>query len=208
MNYILSIIITAFLTFSLVTLNRGMATPSQKIVAYKLKPFEVTIPKKEISEPEAKELEAVKKELEIEVPPPFAPISTSHVAKTEIAFTSNLNFQFASIGRYNLQQPALAITPSKATPYNPEDTLVLIYQEKPIYPLRAKQLGLEGKVHVQFIVNEDGSVSDIKVMETTHNLFIAPVEKAISRYRFKPPVDENGAPTKVSTRKWITYEIR
>jgi len=55
------------------------------------------------------------------------------------------------------------------------------------YPLRARRLGIEGWVKVQFIVTREGRVRDIKVVEAEpKGVFESSVIRSVSQYRFKP----------------------
>ncbi len=44
--------------------------------------------------------------------------------------------------------------------------LMLFLSKKMTYPTDARRMGIDGKVFVQFVVNEDGSISDIEVIKS------------------------------------------
>jgi len=55
-----------------------------------------------------------------------------------------------------------------------------------IYPPAAQKAGIEGKVFVQFIVNEDGSVSNPEVKKSAHPLLDAEAIRVVNLFpRFK-----------------------
>lgn len=79
---------------------------------------------------------------------------------------------------------------------------VVTHSAQPIYPELARLTGgRTGSVHVKFIVNENGSVSDVRPLKG-QSIFIKPAIDAISQYRFKPAEYEN-EPVAV----WMTHRI-
>ena len=66
--------------------------------------------------------------------------------------------------------------------------IVVLARVSPTYPARAQQAGLEGWVLVQFDVLADGTVGNIKVVESSNRIFEGAARKAASRFRFKPRV--------------------
>ncbi len=71
----------------------------------------------------------------------------------------------------------------------------------PSYPMRARRLGIEGWVNVEFIVTREGRVRDIKVVEAEpKGVFESSVTQSVSQYRFKPgTVDGNTVEVRVVT---------
>jgi len=69
------------------------------------------------------------------------------------------------------------------------------------YPIRARRLGIEGWVKVEFIVTREGRVRDIKVVEAEpKGVFESSVTRSVSQYRFKPgTVDGNTVEVRVVT---------
>ena len=64
---------------------------------------------------------------------------------------------------------------------------VPVFKRKPLYPLRARRLGVEGKVTIQFIVERDGSVSDLRILSAKpKGYFEKSVIHAVRRWRFIP----------------------
>ena len=55
------------------------------------------------------------------------------------------------------------------------------------YPMRARRLGIEGWVKVDFIVTKEGLVRDITVVDAEpKGVFDSSVTRSVSQYRFKP----------------------
>jgi len=69
------------------------------------------------------------------------------------------------------------------------------------YPMRARRLGIEGWVKVEFIVTREGRVRDIKVVSAEpKGVFESSVTRSVSQYRFKPgTVDGNAVEVRVIT---------
>jgi len=77
----------------------------------------------------------------------------------------------------------------------------LIDTVPPVYPHIARKAGLTGKVFLKFMVNVDGSVSDVSVLKGKAIFQKAAID-AISQFRFKP-AEHNGKVVPV----WMTQPI-
>ena len=85
-----------------------------------------------------------------------------------------------------------------------DQPLTALAQVPPIYPMRAKRMGIEGWVKVRFIVNEDGRVSDIKIHESSpEKIFDNAVVHCVLSWRFTPGTVEN-----VPVKTWVETTIR
>ncbi len=80
-------------------------------------------------------------------------------------------------------------------------------QVPPIYPLRAKRRGIEGWVKVRFLVDEQGTVSSIRVIEARpKNIFEKSVFTCVKKWRFHPGTVE-GMPVSVWMETTIKFEL-
>ena len=81
------------------------------------------------------------------------------------------------------------VMPMKAV-YSMEEIdgpLIPVSQVPPVYPLRARRKGIEGRVKVKFLVTENGAVEQITLLSAEpKNMFEKNVLKAVSTWRFKP----------------------
>ena len=77
----------------------------------------------------------------------------------------------------------------------------VLHYVKPVHPEEALKDSLEGKVFLKFMVNLDGSVSDVRVLRGTEVFRQAAID-AVSQFRFKP-AEHNGKPVAV----WMTQPV-
>jgi TonB family protein len=61
-----------------------------------------------------------------------------------------------------------------------------ISQIPPAFPDALKRDYQAGTVRASFVVEKDGTVSRIRILETTHPAFAAAAEKAVARWKFRP----------------------
>lgn len=75
------------------------------------------------------------------------------------------------------------------------------------YPMRARRLGIEGWVKVEFIVTGEGRVRDIKVVASEpKGVFESSVTRSVSQYRFKPGTVD-GRPVEVRVVTTIRFKM-
>ncbi|MDY0361053.1 MAG: energy transducer TonB [Desulforegulaceae bacterium] len=61
------------------------------------------------------------------------------------------------------------------------------FKKPPVYPYRAKRMGIEGEVSISFIVHENGMVSDIKILKANpEGVFEQSVIDAVSSWKYSP----------------------
>ncbi len=83
----------------------------------------------------------------------------------------------------------------------------VLHAVKPVHPEEAIRDSLEGKVFLKFIVNVDGSVSDVKVVRVIGSeVFRQAAIDAVSQSRFKP-AEHNGKPVAVWMTQPITFRL-
>ncbi len=82
-----------------------------------------------------------------------------------------------------------------------------IVKVAPIYPRRAQERGLSGYVILEFTVTKLGTVTDVKVVETTNSVFNRAAIKAAMKFKYKPKVVD-GEPIDVAgVLHKITFEL-
>ena len=68
-----------------------------------------------------------------------------------------------------------------------DQPLTVISRVPPVYPFRAKAKAIEGWVSVEFTVNEQGRVEDIKILDAEpEKIFDDSVMQCVAAWRFKP----------------------
>ncbi len=85
--------------------------------------------------------------------------------------------------------------------------LTTLSRMPPIYPLAAKRRGVEGWVAVRFVVNKQGRVEEITIVEAKPpGLFETSVQRCVAAWRFKPGTIE-GEPVRVWAETTIRFEL-
>jgi protein TonB len=87
-----------------------------------------------------------------------------------------------------------------------DEDAVPVIRPAPAYPDRAKELGIEGELAVVLIVNEDGKVSSVEVVESPHPSITAQARKTFAAWRFKPAYNK-GVPVKQRIKQRIEYRL-
>ena len=77
---------------------------------------------------------------------------------------------------------------------------------RPTYPEMERRAGVEGRVFVQFVVNEDGSTSDFVVVRGVSPALDAAAVDALREARFRPGIQE-GRPVKVQVMVPINFQL-
>ena len=81
-------------------------------------------------------------------------------------------------------QPSVPSTPTRPSTSN---ALVAISTPQPAYPPEALRSGTTGTVEVEFVVNRDGSVSDVRVVKANpRGVFDRGVQATVRKWQFQP----------------------
>ena len=80
-------------------------------------------------------------------------------------------------------------------------------QQSVDYPDFAKKAGIEGRVIVQFVVDEQGNVVDPKVTRGVHKLLNEEAIKAVKEQKFKPG-KQRGQAVKVQMSLPVTFRLQ
>lgn len=77
----------------------------------------------------------------------------------------------------------------------------------PFYPLSARAKGIEGKVELVFVVQSDGSVSDIEATDSfPGKIFVGAALRAVRQWRFKPGT-KDGQPVATRVRLPLRFQL-
>jgi protein TonB len=78
----------------------------------------------------------------------------------------------------------------------------------PMYPMQARRRGIEGWVKVRFIVNEEGKVEDIRILESRpEKIFDEAVIRCVSDWRFTPGTVD-GVPVKTWVKTTVQFDLQ
>ncbi|WP_300675078.1 energy transducer TonB [Desulfoluna sp.] len=82
------------------------------------------------------------------------------------------------------------------------------HKTAPIYPFRARRLGLAGSVTLKFQVEKDGSVSNMEIVKSTPaGVFDKAVLDAVSRWTYNPG-EITGEKVRVRVTKTIHFDLK
>jgi len=81
----------------------------------------------------------------------------------------------------------------------------LVMQIRPKYPREAKKAGIEGKVSLRCIVETNGSVGEIKVIEGSEP-FVQAAKTAVAQWKYEPIV-LNGVAVQAETMINVIFQI-
>lgn len=82
----------------------------------------------------------------------------------------------------------------------------LIYKVDPVYPELAKRVHLSGDVHLEAFIDEEGNVTEIKILDGNRLFYDAAVE-AVRQWKYTPTV-HNGEPIPILASIRISFRIR
>jgi len=82
----------------------------------------------------------------------------------------------------------------------------LIYRVNPVYPALAIKMHVSGKVVLAAVINEEGSVTDLRVL-SGHPLLKQSAVEAVSQWKYLPTI-LNGEPVSVSALVTVVFRIR
>ena len=82
----------------------------------------------------------------------------------------------------------------------------LIKEVKPVYPIIARNKGVEGTVTLQVITDIYGKVKNVKVLESIPLLDQAAID-AVRQWVFEPLVID-GKPRKTMFKVWVTFKVK
>jgi periplasmic protein TonB len=130
-------------------------------------------------------------------PPPVPPRTDRRQADSDEAITIPVP------APYRPRQPE----PSPNDFGQSNSPLVDVMYVKPVYPADAVARGLEGFVTVGFDVTELGTVTNIRVLESSHRVFEKPAREAALRSKFRPRVVDGVAMATTGIVRRYRFEL-
>ncbi len=104
--------------------------------------------------------------------------------------------------------PVAAAPAAASGPVAYSQPLTPVSQVPPMYPRRAQMDGISGWVRLTFIINEDGSVRDIEVVEASprRGIFDHEASRALARWKFNPQTVD-GRPVPATATITINFNM-
>jgi len=75
------------------------------------------------------------------------------------------------------------------------------------YPEEAKENGIGGRVYLSFVVERDGSLSDIRVLRSAHQLLDREAIRVVKTMPKWTPGEQNGEPCRVKYTLPFTFKL-
>ena len=84
----------------------------------------------------------------------------------------------------------------------------LVHEVAPLYPEAARAMGLTGKVLLQIVVNQDGRVVSVEVMQASNPIFVDPAVTAVKQWRYSRPIDAAGQSVACYVTVLVSFAMR
>lgn len=178
--------------------------------------FQVTMEEQEVVEME----EIQQTEQETKPPPPPRPPVPVEVPNDEIIEDEDLNLDASLDLDEALDTNQPPPPPDDEEEEEEEQEVFVVVEERPEliggmkalqnevqYPEFAKKAGIEGRVFVQFVVDENGNVQNPTVTRGVHKLLDKEAIRAVSQMKFEPG-RQRGEPVKVQMSLPVTFRLR
>jgi TonB family protein len=79
-------------------------------------------------------------------------------------------------------------------------------QVPPAFPYEMSKAGIGGRVVVSFVINQEGTPVDVRVLQATHREFEMPAVQAVLKWRFVPGM-KGGKPVAVRVSQTLDFEL-
>ena len=88
-----------------------------------------------------------------------------------------------------------------------DNALDKFLQENIVYPKKAREAGIEGRVFVNFVVRENGTISDITVQRSAHKMLSDEVIRVVKEMPRWIPGKQDGEPVNVYFSLPVNFEL-
>jgi TonB family protein len=127
---------------------------------------------------------------------PTIAVSLAHLVRctfpTDLPAQISMKSDAAAQGVAGLPE---GVTPQKIHHVNPE------------YPALARQARIQGKVILDAVIEKDGSVTDVRIVESPHPMLDEPSIAAVQQWRYKPILID-GVPTRARVTVTTTFGLK
>jgi len=174
----------------------------------------------QLEEQEVVEMEDVKQtKQEVKPPPPPKPPVPVEVPNDQVIEQDNVNFD-ASLDLSESLDTSEGPPPPPDEGEEDEQEVFVVVENQPEliggmaalqkevdYPEFAKKAGIEGRVFVQFVVDENGNVQNPQVTRGVHKLLNQEAVRAVKNMKFKPG-KQRGKAVKVQMSLPVTFRLQ
>lgn len=197
----LSMLVGTFVIFGVVITMNELSRAPERERGERQTRFEVEQPEEqqEIAEPEPPPEPPPQEDLE--PPPPLADLS-SDIGSVDIPIPKFDTSGLGDIGGTNTADGDMTMTDETV------DERPRPVQQSPMeYPTRAKADGVEGRVVVSLLIDENGSVREVRVLESTpEGVFEEVAAEGVREWRFEP-ARYQGEAVRVWARQTIRFDL-
>ena len=178
--------------------------------------FQVVMEEQEVVEME----EVQQTEQQTEPPPPPRPPVPVEVPNDEIVEDEAVNLDASLDLSESLETSSPPPQPEGEEEEEEEQEVFVVVEDRPEliggmaalqqaveYPEFAKKAGIEGRVFVQFIVDEEGNVQNPQVTRGVHKMLDQAAVEAVKEMKFKPG-KQRGKAVKVQMSLPVTFRLR
>ncbi len=89
----------------------------------------------------------------------------------------------------------------------PDGEFLPLVRVLPLYPRRAKSLGLEGWVIVRFAITASGTTADVVADESSNRIFETAAIRAVQKFKYRPRIVDGRPVAVTGVRHMITFVI-
>jgi periplasmic protein TonB len=150
--------------------------------------------------------EIKKEEKEKEKPITDAPTGISP-SPGSVPESVNINTTDAGKGSGNGPGNGSGKDPVSSGPGNDGRQIIPLERTSPVYPMRARRMGIEGWVKVKILISEQGEVEKVDVLEARpKDIFEKSVLQGVALWRFSPAIVD-GVPVKAFATTIIRFNL-
>ncbi len=173
-----------------------------------------------LEEQDVVEMEEVQQtEQEVKPPPPPKPPVPMEVPNDEIIEDEDVDFDTSLDLEESLDTTQGPPPPDEGEEEEEQEIFVVVENSPELigglaalqgevkYPEFAKKAGIEGRVFVQFVVDENGNVQNPKVTRGVHKLLNQEAVRAVRKMKFTPG-KQRGKPVKVQMSLPVTFRLK
>jgi protein TonB len=198
-------VVFSFFVFLLVPVTQFIADVTKPDESYEVQQVSLPPPEEfEFEEEKVEEEEVKEEEIELEKEPPKLTLDQLDLA---------LNASVGDLSAGDFGLPGFAASKNDLNLDDIFDMADLDQKPRPVrrvgpeYPRDLGRKKIEGTVKLLFIIDQDGNVTDVTVVEASHDDFAEAAVKAIKQWKFEPGM-KYGQAVKTRTRLLVPFNLK